>query len=145
MARTSSSSVNATRRRVKTRGRGLYEITEEVAATVAALKVQLGIVLLFVPRTTASVVIQERADPTSRVNLESGLTTIVNEADYERNHTMERNEDSPSPIPTAITGVSQFVTIEGGALAPGNCQGAFLWEHRDAPRERVVITRVIEC
>lgn len=127
---------------VEAPGRGLVEITAEVARVVAASGVAEGLCTVFVRHTSASLVIQENADPSARRDLERWLDRLVPDGDPLFTHTAEGPDDMPSHVKAALTAVSLGIPVAGGRLALGTWQGIFLWEHRRRPRRREVVVHV---
>ena len=115
---------------IRTRGRGLHEITDEVQAAVRASGIDEGLCTVMVQHTSASLVIQENADPSARRDLEAWLDRHVPEGDPHFTHTAEGPDDMPSHIRAALTATSLSVPIERARLALGTWQGIWLWEHR---------------
>jgi secondary thiamine-phosphate synthase enzyme len=111
-------------------GKGLHEITSEVHAVVAASGVREGLCTLFLQHTSASLVIQENADPSARRDLERWLARLVPEEDPLYTHTAEGPDDMPAHIKAALTATSLAIPVLDGALGLGRWQGIFLWEHR---------------
>ena len=126
----------------ETNGQGLYEITAEVARQVERSGLEEGLCTLFLRHTSASLVIQENADPTARRDLENWLNRLVEENDPLFTHTMEGPDDMPSHIKAALTQSSLSIPIMDGALALGTWQGIFLWEHRRAPKRRELVVHL---
>lgn len=127
---------------IRTPGAGLHEITEEVSAVVAEARLEEGICHMFLQHTSASLLIQENADPTARRDLELWLNRLVPESDFVFTHTTEGFDDMPSHIKSALTSVSLAVPIVDGELSLGTWQGIFIWEHRTRPHTRTVIVHV---
>lgn len=126
---------------VAPRARGLLEITAEVAEVVAAAGVRTGLCHLFVQHTSASLLIQENADPSARADLEAFFARLAPEGDPAYTHTAEGPDDMPAHLRTALTQVSEQVPVANGRLALGTWQGIYLFEHRRRPgRRRVVVT-----
>ena len=125
---------------VPTRGRGLHEITGEVERVVAASGLQEGLCTLMIRHTSASLVVQENADPSARRDLEAWLERHVPEGDPHFTHTLEGSDDMPSHIRAALTATRLSIPFEGGRLALGTGQGIYVWEHRrrGSVRELVV-------
>jgi secondary thiamine-phosphate synthase enzyme len=123
-------------------GRGLHEITDEVARVVAASGVAEGLCTVFVRHTSASLTVQENADPSARRDLERWLERLVPEDDPLYTHTTEGPDDMPSHVKAALTSASLGIPIVGGRLALGTWQRVFLWEHRRRPRRREVVVHV---
>jgi secondary thiamine-phosphate synthase enzyme len=128
---------------VRPRGRGLHEITGEVARCVAQAKSPAGVATIFCQHTSCSLVIMENADPSARRDLEAWFDRLVPEDDPHFTHTLEGPDDMPSHIKMALTRTSETVPVADGRLLLGTWQGIFLWEHRDAPHSRTVIVTVL--
>jgi secondary thiamine-phosphate synthase enzyme len=126
---------------LRPRRRGLEDITREVAAVVAESGVAEGMCNVFVQHTSASLCINENADPTARDDLEAFLDRLVPEGAPYFRHTLEGRDDMPSHIKCVLTHVSLSIPVVGGRLALGTWQGIYLWEHRDrAPRRNVLVS-----
>lgn len=123
-------------------GQGLHEITRQVGAVVRASGVQEGLCTVFMKHTSASLTIQENADPSARRDLEDWLNRQVPENDPCFTHTMEGPDDMPSHIKAALTSTSLSIPIMHGELALGTWQGIFLWEHRRRAQSRTVLVHV---
>ncbi len=121
---------------VATSGKGLYEVTGEVASLLARNGAEEGLCTLFVQHTSASLCIQENADPSARRDLERWLERLVAEGDPLFTHTQEGPDDMPSHIKSALTATSLSIPVLRGRLALGTWQGIFLWEHRSSPQRR---------
>ncbi|MEL7474503.1 MAG: secondary thiamine-phosphate synthase enzyme YjbQ [Planctomycetota bacterium] len=131
---------------IESRGRGLREITHEIAAATRALldggASPEGLCTIFVRHTSCSLVIQENADPSARHDLERWLNRLVPEGDELYTHTSEGADDMPAHIKAALTATSIGVPMLGGRLALGTWQGVYLWEHRRSRHERRVVVHV---
>jgi secondary thiamine-phosphate synthase enzyme len=112
---------------VHTRGQGLYEITPQVQSSI---EVAEGLCTLFVRHTSASLVIQENADPSAKRDLERWIARLVPEGDPFYTHDSEGPDDMPAHIRAALTNTSLSIPIVEGRLALGAWQGVYLWEHR---------------
>ena len=123
---------------------GLYDITHKVVAALASLDVNEGLVTLFIRHTSASLLIQENADPSAREDLEHWLNRLVPENDALYTHTVEGPDDMPAHIKSALTAVNLSIPLMAGKMALGTWQGIFLWEHRHRPGERQVVLNVVE-
>jgi len=128
---------------LRTRGRGFYEFTREVEALVAQTKVQTGLVTLHLQHTSASLLIQENADPEVRRDLERFFSRLVPDGDALYQHTCEGEDDMPAHVRTALTTVNLSIPISGGRPALGVWQGIYLWEHRRQAHRRRVSAHVI--
>ena len=128
---------------VPVRGQGLYDITQQVAELLRRSRVTDGLTTIFIRHTSASLLIQENADPAVRTDLERWLNRLVPENDPLYTHTTEGPDDMPAHIKGALTAVSLSVPVMGGALALGVWQGIYLWEHRHHAGERRLIVNVL--
>ena len=127
---------------VRTKGKGTYEITDEVEKIVRQSKIGTGTATVFVRHTSCSLVLMENAAPAARRDLEKFFERLVPEtADYE--HDDEGPDDSTSHIRMALTRTSEVVPIVDGGLQLGTWQGIFLFEHRRAAHTRKIIVTVI--
>ena len=127
---------------VPTRGKGLHEITREVQAVVAASGVREGLCTVMVQHTSASLTIQENADPSARHDLEAWLDRHVPEGDPHFTHTHEGPDDMPSHIRAALTSTTLSIPVIQGRLALGSWQGIFVWEHRRRGSQRSCVVHV---
>ena len=109
---------------------GLHEITGEVNAVVGGSGVREGLCTLFLQHTSASLVVQENADPAARRDLERWLNRLVPEGDPLFTHTQEGPDDMPAHVKAALTATSLSIPVLDGALGLGRWQGIYLWEHR---------------
>jgi len=123
-------------------GQGLCEITDQVQAAVREAGVAEGLCVVFVQHTSASLTIQENADPSARRDLESWLNRLVAEDDPLYTHTTEGPDDMPSHIKAALTSASLSIPVIDGRLALGQWQGIYLWEHRKRSQIRRVLVYV---
>jgi secondary thiamine-phosphate synthase enzyme len=128
---------------IATRGRGLTDFTAEVAAWVARENFRDGLVTLHLRHTSASLLIQENADPEVRADLERFFKRLVPDGDPIFLHTCEGEDDMPAHIRTALTAVNLSVPVRAGRLALGTWQGIYLWEHRRAPHRRQVVLHFV--
>lgn len=121
---------------------GLYEITERVRDIVQDSEVSEGVCTIFLQHTSASLLIQENADPTARRDLETWLERLVPENDALYTHIAEGPDDMPAHIKAALTCSSLSIPLSGGRLALGTWQGIYLWEHRRTPGTRRIVVHV---
>ena len=128
--------------RVETR-RGLVEVTAEVHRIVRGSGVDTGLCTLFLRHTSASLVIQENADPDVRVDLERYLDRLVPDGDPLFTHVAEGDDDMPAHVKTALTRTSEAIPIRSGALALGTWQGIYVWEHRNGRHRRELLVHVL--
>ncbi|MEM9156085.1 MAG: secondary thiamine-phosphate synthase enzyme YjbQ [Cyanobacteria bacterium P01_F01_bin.33] len=127
---------------VSTSGKALHKVTSQVADVVSTSGVQTGLCTLFLRHTSASLVIQENADPSVLADLETFLAKLVPEsAPYA--HSMEGPDDMPAHIRTALTNTSEQIPIARGRLVLGTWQGIYLWEHRQRRHQRELIVQVM--
>lgn len=124
---------------IKTPGKGLHDFTEQVRDVVRKANVREGLCTLFIRHTSASLTIQEAADPSARRDLEHWLNRLVPENDPHFTHTAEGPDDMPSHIKAALTATSLSIPIIDGSLGLGTWQGIYLWEHRRAPHTRRIL------
>jgi secondary thiamine-phosphate synthase enzyme len=129
---------------VRIRGQGLHDITREVADAVRGSGVREGLCTVFLQHTSASLTIQENADPSARRDLESWLNRLVPERDPLYTHTQEGPDDMPSHIKAALTDVSISVPIVEGELGLGTWQGLYVWEHRRREGSRSLLVHIAE-
>ena len=128
---------------LRTNGKGLYEITDDVQSKIDSSGVRNGTVTVFVQHTSCSIVIMENADPTARDDLEEFFNRLVPEdADYFR-HGSEGSDDMPSHIRMVLTRTSETVPIADGRMQLGTWQGIFLFEHRRAPHRRKIFVTIM--
>jgi len=128
--------------RVSTR-RGLTEITDDVAAVVAEAGIGQGLCTVFIRHTSASLVIQENADPDVRGDLERFLSRLVPDGDPLYRHVAEGPDDMPSHVKAALTRTSETIPVHDGRLGLGTWQGIYVWEHRTRAHTREVVVHVI--
>ncbi|HEX9724222.1 MAG TPA: secondary thiamine-phosphate synthase enzyme YjbQ [Vicinamibacteria bacterium] len=127
---------------VSTSGQGLHEITDQVESVVQQAGLAEGLCTVMVQHTSASLVIQENADPAARRDLENWLNALVPEKNPLYTHTTEGPDDMPSHIKSALTATSIGIPIVSGRLGLGTWQGIFLWEHRRRGSRRHVLVHV---
>ena len=136
-------SVRSTTFTVDTRGRGLIEVTRQVQDAVGASGISDGLCTVFVHHTSASLTINENADPDVQRDLAAFLSRLVPDGDALYTHTIEGPDDMPSHVRAALTQTSLSIPVAGGRCALGTWQGIFLWEHRHrGHRRRVTVTVV---
>ena len=124
-------------------GQGLYDITAQISSVVASSGVQDGLATVFIQHTSASLLIQENADPAVQADLQNWLSRLVLENDPLYTHTQEGPDDMPAHIKGALTAVQVAVPVMQGSLALGVWQGVYLWEHRHSARTRSIIVNVM--
>ncbi len=124
---------------IDTSGQGLQLITDQINAVVRESGVKDGECTVFFQHTSASLTIQENADPSAKRDLEHWLNRLAKEDDPLYTHTDEGPDDMPSHIKAALTGTTLSIPVMGGRLALGTWQGIYLWEHRRRGRPRNLI------
>jgi secondary thiamine-phosphate synthase enzyme len=129
---------------VRTRGQGLEEITSHVMNVVRESGVGEGLCTVFVRHTSASLIIQENADPTAKQDLERWLNRLVPEGDPFYRHDTEGPDDMPAHIKAALTATSLSIPVIQGSLGLGTWQGIYLWEHRRRGSERELLVHVAQ-
>jgi secondary thiamine-phosphate synthase enzyme len=129
--------------RVDTRGRGLVEITDEIAEWLSGQGIASGLLTLFCRHTSASLTIQENASPEVRTDLEAALERLAPEAPGLYRHADEGPDDMPAHIRSALMGVNLSIPVVAGRMALGMWQGIFLFEHRRRPHRREVVGHII--
>jgi secondary thiamine-phosphate synthase enzyme len=128
---------------VSTRGRGTYDITDEVQAAVRASSVREGLCTVFVHHTSASLIITENADPVVRRDLDAFLARLVPDGDLLFKHVDEGPDDMPSHVRSVLTQTSIGIPIANGRCDLGTWQGIYVWEHRKAAHTRRVSVIVL--
>jgi len=128
---------------IRTRGRGFYEFTDEVARRLKETPIGTGLATVFVQHTSASLVIQENADPEVRRDFERFFARLVPDGDPLFRHTVEGGDDMPAHIRAALTATSLSVPIAHGRLTLGTWQGIYLWEHRAAAHQRRIVLHFV--
>jgi len=128
---------------VDTRGRGLVEFTRPVAAWLTHQGIASGLLTLFVRHTSASLLVQENADPDVRADLDRFLARLVPDGDPLFRHVDEGPDDMPSHVRAALTAVQLSIPVTGGRLVLGTWQGIYLWEHRLRAHRREVALHLL--
>jgi len=123
--------------------RGLNEITDGVRGVLDASGIREGLCTVFIRHTSASLLIQENADPAVQRDLEAFLSRLVPDGDPLFTHVAEGDDDMSSHVKTALTRTSEQVPVRNGELVLGTWQGLYVWEHRKAPHERRITVSVI--
>jgi secondary thiamine-phosphate synthase enzyme len=129
--------------RIATRGRGFYEFTDDVQTWILQSKFQNGLLTLLVRHTSASLLIQENADPDVRRDLEAFFSRLIVDGDPLFVHTAEGEDDMPAHVRAALTSVNLSIPVAQGRLTLGTWQGIYLWEHRHQPHRRIIATHFI--
>lgn len=124
---------------IKTKGRGTYDISDEVQQLVSESNIQTGLCHLFLQHTSASLILCENADPTVRVDLENFMARMAPDGDPVYQHDMEGPDDMPAHIRSILTHNSLTIPVSNGRCLLGTWQGIYLWEHRTAAHSRQLI------
>ena len=127
---------------IRTRGKGLYPCTREVAAWVASTKAETGLLTLFIQHTSASLVIQENAGPDVVLDLADFFERLVPESDPRYRHDTEGPDDMPAHIRSALTHTTLSIPVIGRRMALGTWQGIYVFEHRSGPQRRSVLLHI---
>ena len=130
---------------ISTRGKGLYDVTETVRAHLRDWNVHEGMCFLFLPHTSASLVMSENWDPTARADLETFMERLVPEKDRWYTHDLEGPDDATSHIRSMLTDTSLTIPVDDGNLSLGTWQGIYIFEHRAHPHQRKVLLRVLSA
>jgi len=128
---------------VRTDGQGLYEVTGEIAGWLTQQAIADGLLTVFCGHTSASLTIQENADPDVQRDLEHFFKQLVPEDRRLYRHTVEGPDDMPAHIKSALTATQLSIPVSGGRMALGTWQGIFLFEHRSQPHDRTLALHLI--
>jgi secondary thiamine-phosphate synthase enzyme len=128
---------------VETRGKGLYEFTGSIESWLAAQGVQTGLLTVFIQHTSASLTIQENADPDVVYDLNQFFGRLAPEDDRLYRHTVEGPDDMPAHIRAALTLTQLSIPVDHGRLALGTWQGVYVFEHRARPHRRTVVLHLL--
>lgn len=129
---------------VRTPGPGLHEITDQVQAVVRDSRKKEGLCTILIQHTSASLLIQENADPSARRDLQAWLDRLAPPNDPLYTHTAEGPDDMPSHVKAALTATSLSIPVVGGSLGLGTWQGIYVWEHRRRGSTRHCLVHVGE-
>jgi len=129
--------------RVPTRGKGLYEITGPIDQWLQGTKVREGLLTVFIQHTSASLTIQENADPDVVYDLNRFFERLVPEDNRLYRHTVEGEDDMPAHIRSALTLTQLSIPVLAGRMALGTWQGVYVFEHRASPHQRTVVLHLI--
>lgn len=128
---------------ISTQGRGLYPITDRISAALSGSTLSAGLANVFIQHTSASLTIQENADPDVLRDLDAFIGRLVPDGDPLYAHTAEGPDDMPAHVRAALTATSLMIPVTSGRLALGRWQGVYLWEHRTRPHQRRVVVTVL--
>ena len=129
--------------RFSTRGRGTYNISQQVDEVISKSGIKTGICQIFIHHTSASLILCENADPTVRTDLETFMKRLVPDGDSMFKHKDEGDDDMPAHIRTILTESSLSIPVDKGKERLGTWQGIYLWEHRTSPFKRNITVTVI--
>jgi len=130
---------------IQTSGKGLHPITQQIRGIVGQWEVLQGMLHLFIPHTSASLVISESYDPSARQDLEGFLDRLAPEGEDWYRHTLEGRDDSPSHMRSILTSTSLSIPIDEGELSLGTWQGVYLAEHRAHSHQRKILIRCLRA
>ena len=128
--------------RVATEGRGLYDVTTDVRKIVSSSGVRTGLCTVFVQHTSASLVIQENADPAVLRDMETWIARVAPEDARAYEHDADGPDDMPAHLRAVLTHTSEVIPITEGALALGTWQALYLWEHRRLAHKRTLVVHI---
>jgi secondary thiamine-phosphate synthase enzyme len=128
---------------ISTRGKGLYEITDQIARWLSGCPVCAGLLTVFIQHTSASLTVQENADPDVVHDLNAFFSRLIEEDDRLYRHTVEGPDDMPAHIRAALTLPQLSIPVDQGRLAFGTWQGVYVFEHRASPHRRTVLLHLI--
>jgi secondary thiamine-phosphate synthase enzyme len=128
---------------IHTAGRGLHDVSREVEQAVRRSGVDRGLCCVLVRHTSASLVIQENADPSARHDLENFLERLAPEHDPQYTHTAEGPDDMPAHLRSAVTRTNETIPVENARLVLGTWQGLYLCEHRRRPHRRQLFVHIL--
>jgi len=128
---------------VATRGKGLYNCTRQIAAWLRSQEISTGILTVFIQHTSASLAIQENADPDVVLDLNEFFERLVREDERWYRHTAEGADDMTSHIRSALTQTQLTIPVENRQMSLGTWQGIYVFEHRKIPHNRTLVLHVI--
>ncbi|MER2566768.1 MAG: secondary thiamine-phosphate synthase enzyme YjbQ [Myxococcaceae bacterium] len=123
---------------ISTRGRGFVDVTSDLDAFLSAADAEDGLLTVFCTHTSASLLIQENADPTVRADLERFFSRLVRDGDALFQHAEEGPDDMPAHVRAALTQTQLAIPVRAGGLTLGRWQAVYLWEHRTSPHRRTL-------
>src|SRR5215208_983883 len=130
---------------ISTSGKGLHDISKNIRAQLLEWNVHEGMCFLFLPHTSASLVMSENWDPTARADLETFMERLVPERQAWYTHDLEGPDDATSHIRSMLTDTSLTIPVDEGKLSLGTWQGIYIFEHRSRPHRRMVFMRVLDA
>ncbi len=132
------------RLKVRTAGKGLFEVTDRIQRLVSECGWDDGLCTVMIQHTSASLTIQENADPSARADLEAWIERLVPEGDPAYTHTFEGPDDMPAHIRSALTATTLSIPFEHGQLSLGTWQGVYVWEHRTRGAGRSLVVHLAQ-
>jgi secondary thiamine-phosphate synthase enzyme len=129
---------------VATHGKGLYAFTDQIETKINQWRIRDGMCFLYMPHTSASLVVNENYDPTAQADLEAFMEHLAPERQAWHHHTLEGSDDSPSHMRAMLTHTSLSIPIDEGRLSLGTWQGVYLFEHRARSHRRNVLMRCLK-
>ena len=128
--------------KIDTSGRGTYDLSADIQSAVRGSGITTGMCHVFIRHTSASLMINENADPAVMADFESFMSRLVPDGDPMFTHTQEGPDDMPSHVRSILTQTDLNIPVQDGKCALGTWQGVYLWEHRHAPHERKIVLTV---
>jgi secondary thiamine-phosphate synthase enzyme len=128
---------------ISTHGKGLHDVTDIVRSQLRTWNVQEGMCYLFLPHTSASLVLSENWDPTARADLETFMERLIPERQTWYTHDLEGPDDATSHIRSMLTDTSVTIPVDDGNVSLGAWQGIYIFEHRARPHQRHLLMRVL--
>lgn len=128
--------------RIHTQGKSLHKITSKINAYVTESGITTGLCVIFVRHTSASLIIQENADPDVLLDLENFMKKLVPEDGFSYIHSAEGPDDMPAHIRSVLTKTAEQIPVAGGRLVLGTWQGIYLWEHRQRSHTRELVVHI---
>jgi secondary thiamine-phosphate synthase enzyme len=129
--------------KIRTNGKGFVDITKQVASWVGEQNLDMGLLTVFITHTSASLIVQENADPDVLEDIESFFKRVVPENPAMYRHTMEGPDDMPAHIRSLLTQTQLSIPLTKGRMVLGTWQGIYVYEHRDRPQSRNVLLHVL--
>ena len=128
--------------RLQTRGKCLHKVTHQIESYVSESGIQMGLCNIFIRHSSASLIIQENADPDVLTDLENYMTKLVPEDGHSYIHSAEGPDDMPAHIRSVLTHTSEQIPVSGGRLTLGTWQGIYVWEHRQRRHNREIVVHI---
>jgi secondary thiamine-phosphate synthase enzyme len=128
---------------IETKGRSLIDVTQKIDRAVRESRIERGLANVFIRHTSASLIVNENADPDVLRDLERFLSDLVPDGDRRFVHTAEGPDDMPSHVRAVLTATSVSIPVRNGALSLGTWQAIYVWEHRHEPHRRVLDVTIL--